>query len=76
MCRLSLLFVLCLLVQVTGVLLTLLTRSLCVLINAVINSDIKRFYITFFLCNRGGGGMMNFVSGSLFSSYMAFLVLL
>ena len=53
LCRLSLLFVLCrLLVQVTGVLLTLFTRSLCVLINTVIlNVFILRFF-----CEIGGGG--------------------
>ena len=33
------------------------------------------FILRFFCIIRGGGGMMNFVSGSLFSSYMAFLVL-
>ena len=43
---------LCLLVQVTGVLLTLFTRSLCVLINTVIlNGFILRFF-----CEIVGGG--------------------
>ena len=48
------------------------TRSLCVLINTVIlNVFILRFF-----CEIGGGEVMNLVSGSLFSSYMASLVLL
>ena len=52
MCHLSLLFMLCLLLQVTGALLTLFTRSLCVLINTVIlNAFILRFF-----CEIGGGG--------------------
>ena len=43
---------LCLLVQVTGILLTLFTRGLCVLINTVI---VNVFILRFF-CEIGGGG--------------------
>ena len=46
------------------------------MINTVINSVILNVFILRFFCViRGGGEIMNFVSGSLFSSYMAFLVL-
>ena len=64
---------LCLLVQVTGVFnLTLFTRSLCnLIITVILNVFILRFF-----CEIGVGGMMNLVYGSLFSSFMASLVLL
>ena len=45
----------------------------------MINTVILNVFILRFFCEIGGGGggeMMNLVSGSLFSSYMASLVLL